>query len=101
VGAPTSRSEARTLVVRDPHAVDNVMGPRTWAQTAYQQGVLTHAEVRASTSQLDQAVAEGPFTYAVTFFITAATTAPDTPRIRPNRGSTHPAPKPNRPSGSR
>jgi SAM-dependent methyltransferase len=66
--------EARTLVVRDPHAVDNVMGLRTWAQTAYRQGVLTHAEVRAWTSQLDQAVAEGRFTYAVTFFITAATT---------------------------
>jgi len=91
--------EAYTLVVRYPHAVDNVMGLRTWAQTACQQGVLTHAEVRAWTSQLDQAVAEGRFTYAVTFFITAATTPPDTPRIRPNPRA-HPAPKPNRPLGS-
>jgi SAM-dependent methyltransferase len=66
--------EAPTLVVRDPHVVDNVMGLRTWAQTASQQGVLTHAQAQAWTSQLDQAVAEGRFTYAVTFFITAATT---------------------------
>jgi SAM-dependent methyltransferase len=68
--------EAHTLVVRDPHAVDNVMGLRSWAQTAHDQGVISQAEVQAWTNHFDQAVADGRFLYAVTVFVTAAVTPP-------------------------
>jgi SAM-dependent methyltransferase len=36
--------EARTLVVRDSHAVDNVMGLRTWAHAAAAHGYLQAAD---------------------------------------------------------
>ncbi|KAB1912732.1 methyltransferase domain-containing protein [Micromonospora sp. AMSO31t] len=65
--------EARTLVVRNPTAVDNVLGLRSWAATAAERGALDPAEARAFASQFDDAVAALRFTYAVTFFITAAT----------------------------
>ncbi|WP_435205341.1 methyltransferase domain-containing protein [Micromonospora sp. bgisy143] len=63
----------RTLLVRDPTAVDNVLGLRSWAATAAQRGVLTLAEARAFEEQFDEAVLAQRFTYAVTFFLTAAT----------------------------
>ncbi|GAB3339777.1 methyltransferase domain-containing protein [Micromonospora halotolerans] len=65
--------EARTLVVRSPTAVDNVLGLRSWAATAAEWGALDPAEARAFTEQFDDAVAAHRFTYAVTFFLTAAT----------------------------
>ncbi|MEV0427995.1 methyltransferase domain-containing protein [Micromonospora sp. NPDC050495] len=65
--------EPRTLVVRDPTAVDNVLGLRSWAATAAQRGALDPAEARAFEDQFDEAVAAHRFTYAVTFFLTAAT----------------------------
>jgi len=65
--------EAQTLVVRDAQSVDNVMGLRTWAQLAHDRGVLPDTVVEAWTSQVDRAIADGRFLYAVTFFITAAT----------------------------
>lgn len=61
--------EPRTLVVRDPTAVDNVMGLRTWARTAFSDGALTEAELRRWEDQFDAIVAAGRFMYAVTFFI--------------------------------
>ncbi|MEU6023624.1 methyltransferase domain-containing protein [Micromonospora sp. NPDC047134] len=63
----------RTLVVRDPTAVDNVLGLRSWAATAAQRGALAPGEARAFEDQFDQAVSTRRFTYAVTFFLTAAT----------------------------
>jgi len=65
--------EAHTLVVRDPTAVDHVLGLRSWAATAAAGGHLTVAEAHAFESQVDRAVAAGRFLYAVTFFLTAAT----------------------------
>jgi SAM-dependent methyltransferase len=65
--------EPRTLVVRDPAAVDNVLGLRTWAKTAAAQGKLAPAAAERFRAQFDEAVASGHFTYAVTFFITAGT----------------------------
>jgi SAM-dependent methyltransferase len=67
--------EARTLVVRDPTAVDNVMGLRTWAGSAAQQGHLGEAEAAAFVAHVDRAVETGQFTYAVTFFLTSGTVA--------------------------
>ncbi|MEU6378789.1 methyltransferase domain-containing protein [Streptomyces sp. NPDC046909] len=65
--------EARTLIVRDPSAVDNVMGLRTWAHTAATHDHLTPEEANRFVSRFDEAVGAGRFTYAVTFFLTAGT----------------------------
>lgn len=65
--------EARTLVVRDPHAVDNVMGLRTWAHTAAEHGFLPTADAERFVARFDAAVRDRHFTYAVTFFLTAGT----------------------------
>lgn len=65
--------DARTLVVRDPHAVDNVMGLRTWAHTAADRGHLDPVDADRFVARFDDAVAAGRFTYAVTFFLTAGT----------------------------
>ncbi|MEU5789147.1 methyltransferase domain-containing protein [Micromonospora purpureochromogenes] len=67
--------EPRTLLVRNPTAVDNVLGLRSWAATAAQRGALDPAEARAFEDQFDEAVVAQRFTYAVTFFLTAATVA--------------------------
>jgi SAM-dependent methyltransferase len=70
-------AEARTLVVRDPHAVDNVMGLRSWAHTAAAHGYLEASDADRFVEQFDLAVRTGQFTYAVTFFLTAGTLAAD------------------------
>ncbi|MEV4333360.1 hypothetical protein AB0K02_22925 [Streptomyces sp. NPDC049597] len=63
--------EARTMVVRDPSAADNVMGLRTWAHTAAGPR-LPHPRGRGRfVAQFDDAVRAGRFAYAVTFFVTA------------------------------
>ncbi|MFD8864984.1 methyltransferase domain-containing protein [Streptomyces sp. NPDC059590] len=67
--------EARTLVVRDPTAVDNVMGLRSWAHTAAARGYLDPTDADRFVAQFDQAVSTGRFTYAVTFFLTSGTKA--------------------------
>ncbi|MEW2131311.1 methyltransferase domain-containing protein [Streptomyces sp. NPDC005435] len=68
--------EARTLVVRDPSAVDRVMGLRTWAHTAASRGRLDPVDADRFTDRFDDAVRTGRFTYAVTFFLTAGTLPP-------------------------
>ncbi|MFG2153180.1 methyltransferase domain-containing protein [[Kitasatospora] papulosa] len=65
--------EARTLVVRDPSAADNVMGLRTWAHAAADRGYLDTVDADRFVAQFDDAVHAGRFTYAVTFFLTAGT----------------------------
>jgi hypothetical protein len=67
------RVEAITLVVRDPKAVDNVMGLRGWAQMACEAGRLTVEDVRRWLELYDQSIAAGTFFYALTFFITCGT----------------------------
>jgi SAM-dependent methyltransferase len=64
--------EAHPLVVRDPTAVDHVMGLRTWAHTAAGRGLLAPARAAAFAAELDRAVHAGRFLYAVTFFLTCA-----------------------------
>jgi SAM-dependent methyltransferase len=72
-GLEQVRVEAMTPVVRDPTAVDNVMGLRTWAATAHQRGKLAAQDAAAWPEAIDRAVAAGRFLYAVTFFLTAGT----------------------------
>lgn len=65
--------EARTLIVRDPTHVDNVMGLRGWAEFAHRAGAISRAEASAWPRMIDEAAANGAFLYAVTYFITSAT----------------------------
>jgi SAM-dependent methyltransferase len=65
--------EARTLVVRDPSAADNVMGLRTWAHAAADRGYLDAVDADRFVAQFDDAVHASRFTYAVTFILTAGT----------------------------
>jgi SAM-dependent methyltransferase len=64
--------EARTLVVRDPNAVDHVMGLRSWAATAAKRSLLEPALAAAFEVEIDRAIRAGRFLYAVTFFLTSA-----------------------------
>lgn len=73
VGLADAQTEARTLVVRDPTAVDNVIGLRTWARSAQPGGYLSEEDVRTWETLFDQTVAAGRFLYAVTFFLTVGT----------------------------
>jgi len=63
--------EARTLVVRDPTDVDNVMGLADWAHFAAEAGTIAPDEPARWRNQLAAAAREGRFLYAVTFFLTA------------------------------
>ena len=68
--------EGRTLIVRDPTLVDNVMGLRDWAQFARQAGAISDDEALAWPRMIDDAAAAGEFLYAVTYFVTAGTKHP-------------------------
>ena len=63
--------EATPVVLRDPAALDNAMGLRTWAGVAHERGLLGAEEVRAWTDALDDAVAGGRFLYSFSVFVTA------------------------------
>lgn len=63
--------EEKSLIVRDPASVDNVMGLRSWARTALDRGMMTDAEVHRWETLYDEVVAEGRFLWSVSFFITS------------------------------
>lgn len=63
--------EPLALTVRDPTAVDSVMGLRTWARTAAKNGYIAKEDADRWEGEFDQTVQAGKFFYAVTFFITA------------------------------
>ncbi|HUF01800.1 MAG TPA: methyltransferase domain-containing protein [Gaiellaceae bacterium] len=65
--------EGAAVVLRDPAALDNAMGLRTWAETACERGVLDVKDSSAWTQALDDAVAGGHFLYGFTVFLTAGT----------------------------
>jgi hypothetical protein len=60
-----------TLVVRDPTAVDNVMGLRTWARSAQKIGYVAEEDAIRWEALFNETVAAGRFMYAVTFFLAA------------------------------
>jgi hypothetical protein len=70
-GVGDVRVEGLTLVVRDPTALDNVMGLRTWAASAQACGHLSPEEAMRWEQQIDAAIATGYFLYTVTFFLTS------------------------------
>lgn len=63
--------EAKTLIVRDPLSLDDVMGLRSWARTASTQGIMDDHEVNRWEVLYDETVAEGKFLWSVTFFMTS------------------------------
>jgi SAM-dependent methyltransferase len=64
-------AEERRLVVRDPAAVDHVLGLRSWARAASARGLLDEAEVRRWETSYDELVAAGGFAWSVSFFLTS------------------------------
>jgi SAM-dependent methyltransferase len=69
-GLTSVRVESLTLSVRDPAAVDNVMGLRTWARTAAAHKYIAPDEADRWEQLFDETVRDEKFFYAVTFFIT-------------------------------
>lgn len=65
--------EAVTVVLRDPTALDNAMGLRSWARTAHERGLGTAADADAWERQLDESIASGRFLYSFAIFLTAGT----------------------------
>lgn len=65
--------DAMTLVTCDPAALDGVMGLRTWAEAAHEQGHLPYDDAARWPILIDEAIATGHFSYAVTFFLTSGT----------------------------
>jgi len=70
-GATGIAVEGHFLVVREPTAVDNVMGLRTWAEEGHARGLLSADDSQRWPVQLDESIAAGRFLYAVTFFLTS------------------------------
>lgn len=60
-----------TLVVRDPHSVDDVRPLRSWARHGAEHGRFTAGGARAWERGIDDAIARGSFLYSLTFFLTA------------------------------
>jgi len=73
VGLSELRVEAVPVVLRDPTALDNVMGLRGWAAVASERGLLGRDEATRWEKEIDDAIADGYFLYAFTLFITAGT----------------------------
>lgn len=65
--------EAATVVLRDPTALDNAMGLRSWASVALERGLLAPDDVPSWERMIDDAVAAGHFLYSFTLFLTAGT----------------------------
>jgi ubiquinone/menaquinone biosynthesis C-methylase UbiE len=63
--------ETRTLIVRDPLSLDEVLGLRSWARAASTQGIMNDNEVKRWEILYDETVAHGQFLWSVTFFITS------------------------------
>jgi len=71
LGLSDIQVEAMTLVVRDPTAVDNVMGLRTWARSAQSIGYISEEDATRWEVLFDRTIAAGRFMYTVTFFLSA------------------------------
>jgi hypothetical protein len=65
--------EAATVVLRDPTALDNAMGLRSWAEVAHERGLASADDVVAWERQLDDSIASRRFLYSFSIFLTAGT----------------------------
>ena len=74
--------EAATLVLTDPR---DAFGFTTWPRLMHAEGLLTDDDVARWEADVDAAVADGEFLYAVTFFITSSSNPDTRRRARPSR----------------
>jgi hypothetical protein len=65
--------EAAPVVLRDPTALDNALGLRSWAAFAHERGLLDAADVARWEETIDRSIAEGHFLYSFSLFLTAGT----------------------------
>jgi SAM-dependent methyltransferase len=65
--------EAAAVVLREPTALDNAMGLRSWASVAHERGLLEADDVSSWERMIDEAIAAGHFLYSFTLFMTAGT----------------------------
>lgn len=72
-GLTDASVEAATVVLRDPAALDNAMGLRSWAEVAHARGVLRSEEAAAWTQMIDESITEGRFLYSFSIFLTSGT----------------------------
>jgi ubiquinone/menaquinone biosynthesis C-methylase UbiE len=72
-GLTDASVEAATVVLRDPAALDNAMGLRSWAEVAHARGVLRSEEAAAWAQMIDESITEGRFLYSFSIFLTAGT----------------------------
>ena len=70
-GLRSVQVDSRTLTVRDPTAIDNVMGLRTWARSAAASEFISTEDADRWEHLFDETVRSGKFLYAVTLFITS------------------------------
>jgi SAM-dependent methyltransferase len=75
--------EALPVVVRDPTALDDAFGLRTWASLAHDLGLVGADEVPKWEKALDDAAEEGCFLYSFCVFITAGRKPPHQRSSRP------------------
>ncbi|MFI6817583.1 methyltransferase domain-containing protein [Nonomuraea sp. NPDC050328] len=67
--------EARTVVVRRPDVLDNVLNLRDWAHHAVGRGRLPVGDAERFVRQFDRAARDGKLTYVLTFLLTSGTKA--------------------------
>jgi SAM-dependent methyltransferase len=65
--------EAAPVVLRDPTALDNALGLRSWAAVAHERGLLDAADVERWEETIDRSIADGHFLYSFSLFLTAGT----------------------------
>lgn len=63
--------EERVLEVRDPEAVDHVLGLRSWARAARERALMSDAEVERWETAYDEVVAARALRWSVSFFVTS------------------------------
>jgi SAM-dependent methyltransferase len=63
--------EAAPIVIREPTALDDALGLRTWARLAHALGLVEADEVPMWENALDDAADAGCFLYSFSLFITA------------------------------
>jgi SAM-dependent methyltransferase len=65
--------EVVPVILRDPGALDNALGLRSWARTAHEGGLASANDADTWERQLDEAVAAGRFLYGFSIFLTTGT----------------------------
>jgi SAM-dependent methyltransferase len=65
--------EAAPVILRDPTALDNALGLRSWAAVAHERGLLDAADGERWEETIDRSIADGHFLYSFSLFLTAGT----------------------------